>query len=317
MSKILITGGTGFIGHYLVNEFVKDHEVLCLVRPRSRNMVRLDNIKDKIKFYRHDIKIPIPDHDVFNDVDTILHAAGNPSSEFSFNNPYETVLENIVGTCNILELAKKKKVKNFVYYGAAESYGPVKQFESSKETDPYNSVSTYGATKAAGSELCIAYSNNYDIKVSILNIANTFGNMSQTNRLPVIVMKNLYYNKPTTILQGIDKSTGGRRWFHAEDVALQTRYILNNQKKINDRWNCAGKYFINNIDFANMIASAFGKELDFVYKQIERVGHESFMSISPQKLYDDGWQEPYGLQERIQHTVDWYKKNPYWLERTT
>lgn len=317
MSKILITGGTGFIGHYLVNEFIKDNDVICLVRPRSPNMIRLEDIKDKIKFYQHDIKIPIPEHEIFDDVDTILHAAGNPSSEFSFSNPYESVLENIVGTCNILELAKKKEIKNFVYYGAAESYGPVKQFESSKETDPYNSVSTYGATKAAGSELCIAYSNNYGIKVSILNIANTFGKMSQINRLPVVVMKNLFNNEPTTILQGTNNSTGGRRWFHAEDVALQTRYIINNQKKINDRWNCAGKEFVNNIDFATMIANAFGKKLDFVYKQAERVGHESFMSISPQKLHEAGWQETYTLKERIQQTVDWYKNNPYWLERTT
>ena len=307
MKNILITGATGFIGSYLVEEFAKDNLVIGFMRPGSKNTKRIENdsrLWNKT-YIEHDIRKPFK---YSYKVDVILHAGGNPSSESSFYDPYSMVMDNIVGTANVLEFARQNDIKRVVYYGAAESYGPAENIERGTiETDAYKSLTPYAACKSAGSELCMAYSNSYGIKVSVLNIANTFGEKCQTNRFPIIVLKKLIEDKPIIINKGSDGSIGGRRWFHAEDVALQTRYILDNQESLNDVWNLAGKDFIDNLTFANMIADAYGQTLKVKYDTVKRSGHESFMSLSPKKLYNFGWEEPYTINERIKQMVEWYK----------
>mgnify|MGYP003111716636 FL=1 len=308
MKNVLITGATGFIGSYLVEEFAKDNLVIGFMRPGSKSVKRMeDHARPWNKTYiEHDIRKPF---NYNHKIDIILHAGGNPSSESSFYDPYSMVMDNIVGTANVLEFARQNDIKRVVYYGAAESYGPAKDIERGTiESDAYYSLTPYAACKSAGSELCMAYSNSYGIKVSVLNIANTFGEKCQTNRFPIIVLKKLIENKPITINKGSDGSIGGRRWFHAEDVALQTRYILDNQESLNDVWNLAGKDFIDNLTFANMIADAYGQSLKVKYDTVKRSGHESFMSLSPKKLYDFGWKDPYTINERIKQMVEWYKE---------
>ena len=140
----IITGGAGFIGHYLVNEFSHTHDLICLVRPGSGDMPRIIDIakinnkwyqKDSIwineidinnsraTFVSHDLKNPalkmLEDNFDLSNVDLILHAGGNPSSESSINNPSAIVYDNVVGTVNMLEVAKSIQPKRFVYYGAA------------------------------------------------------------------------------------------------------------------------------------------------------------------------------------------------------
>lgn len=312
---MLITGGTGFIGHFLVNEFINDFKIVCIVKPETKNLIRLYDIKKSIEIVEHDIRNPL-DKNFFRDVKVILHAGGNPSSESSIKDPLSVVLDNVVGTVNMLELARGLNLDRFVYYGAAESFGPIAPGTDSYENDAYNSVSPYAASKAGGEELCVAYSKSFNLPVSIIHIANTFGQMSQSNRLPVVAIKNILNNKPITFYVDSEGSYGGRRWFHAEDVAHHTRFILNHQRILCEKWNSAGPNFINNFDFVKIISKLLNKDFSFDVKKIDRAGHDTYFSISPEKLYRCGWKPSFSLEQRLQQTIDWYKKNPEWLERS-
>ena len=321
MKKMLITGATGFIGHNLVEEFINDYKIICLVRPGTKNLERLYPWYDKITIIDHDIrnKINIEKHSsLLLNIDVILHAAGNPSSASSLNDPTSVVHDNVVGTINLLELARETGVSKFVYYGAAESFGP-NNFASKpfSEEAPYNSVSPYGASKASGAEFCISYSKSFGVPVSIINIANTFGERSQSNRLPVVVIRNILNHQTTkfTIQGGV---VGGRNWFHAADLALHTRFILDNQKTTCEKWNSSGNWFRSNLVIALDIAKCMDADLDYELVEGDLTNHQTsmlFNSISPKKLYDSGYKDKFTYEERLKQTVEWYKMNPLWLER--
>jgi nucleoside-diphosphate-sugar epimerase len=318
---MLITGAAGFIGHHLVEEFIDDYQIICLVRPGTKNLERLYSLYNRITIIDHDIRNKISVEkfsSLLLNLDVILHAGGNPSSASSLNEPASVVHDNVVGTINLLELARVTGVKNFVYYGAAESFGPSESIsEAFFENDPYNCISPYGASKASGAEFCAAYSKAYEVPVSIVNIANTFGKRSQTNRLPVVVIKNIL-NKQTTKLVTYNGVIGARNWFHAADVALHTRFILDNQKTYFEKWNSSGYACRNNLSLALDIAAAMGTDLSYELVEGDPNNHQTSMlinSISPKKLYQQGYKDKFTYMERLIQTVEWYKMNPLWLER--
>ena len=115
MSNILITGATGFIGRYLVEQFCENNNVICLVRPGTKNLKRIAEFSSRIKIVEHNIRDAY-DVNLYKDIDIILHAGANPSAADSINAPVESVLDNVIGTLNLLELARQINLKNFVYY---------------------------------------------------------------------------------------------------------------------------------------------------------------------------------------------------------
>ena len=312
MNTVLITGANGFIGHYLVEEFLKDHRVVCVVRPGSTNMIRLEQFVNDIEIVKHDIKNScgsLPKADI------ILHAGANPSAADSLSNPTASVMDNVLGTLNLLEHARRTGVDRFVYYSSGEVFGPISIGQDSQATDAYNSNSPYAAGKAAGEELCLAYANSFDVATSIIHINNTFGPRCQSNRLPVIIMRKLLNNETLDIHVGPSKLIGGRRWFYAGDVASHTRFILTTQSAHCEKWNSAGDKFINNLEFAQQIAQIMGQELSYQLVPVDRPGHDLCFSVDPEKLYALGWQEPQSFEQRLTQTVNWYQANAEWLSR--
>lgn len=313
MKKILITGGTGFLGHYLVKEFIKDYKIVCIVRPGTKNLVRISEYIGNIQIIEHDIRFPLTEiENQLLDVSIILHAGGNPSAADSLSNPSLSVSENVLGTVHLLDAAKKLKLERFVYYSSGEVFGPINIGLDSNEYDPYNSNSPYAATKAAGEELCVAYSKSFNMPMSIFHINNTFGPKCQKNRLPVIIIKKILNDETLDIHVG-NNIIGGRRWFYAGDVASHTRFVLENQKQLCEKWNSAGAKFITNLDFAIAISNIIGKELKYKLIPIDRPGHDLCFSVNPDKLYKLGWIEPKSFSERLEETVKWYLENPDWL----
>ena len=321
MKHIAITGANGFIGYHLVKEFIKDSLVTFILRPTTLKTNRLKEFKyiqDNTSVIRHDIKEPFEDFiiDFFNrrGIDTILHAGGNPSSSSSFIDSHSVLMDNVIGTNNVLNLAKTCNIKHLVYYGAAESFGPRINVDSN-EDDKYNCHSVYAASKASGEELCSVYSKNFGLKTSIVHIANTFGEKSQANRFPVVAMKSILNGEKLKI-SAVDGMPGFRRWFHAGDVALHTRFILDNQTLPFEKWNSAGSELINNLSFAEMISNVAGKKLDYEFVELDKDSHSAKLlinSIDPSKFYKRGYVDKFSLEERLVQTVNWYKENPSWL----
>jgi len=305
--RILVTGARGFIGSHLVRHFAKNHEVYAMVRSSAPALDRLAGVDCKL--IEHDIK---DDFDTDVKFDLILHAAGNPSAASSLADPLSAVQDNVVGTCKILDYARKND-SHVVYYSSGEVFGPKPLGVESSPDDPYNSASPYAAAKAGGEELCVAYSNSYGIRVSIIHINNTFGQMIQRERYPAIVIRKLLADEPISITVGPKGEISGRRWFHADDVAQHTEHVIKVQTRQCEKWNSAGDRFIDNLEFAKMIAQAVGKQLNYELVPQDRPGHDVSYNVDPTKLYTTGFELPYTTEERIQQMVDWTLNNKEWL----
>ncbi len=192
MKRVLITGGAGFIAHHLIYYLLKNTnwEIVSLDRlDYSGNLNRLDDImssleeidKKRLKIVFHDLKSEINPwiKKEIGDINVILHLAAGSHVDRSIDYPLEFVMDNVVGTANILEYARiinnSNNLERFIYFSTDEIFGPAPNGIDYKENDRYNSTNPYSATKAGGEELAVAYENTYGLPVYITHTMNVFG----------------------------------------------------------------------------------------------------------------------------------------------
>ena len=342
MKKVLITGGAGFISHHLIYFLIKntDWNIVSIDRlDYSGNLNRLDNIlsefsvkeKSRVKVVFHDLKSEINPwiKKEIGDIDIILHLAAGSHVDRSIDYPMEFVLDNVVGTANILNYAREinesKKLERFVYFSTDEVFGPAPEGVNYKENDRYNSTNPYSATKAGGEELAVAYENTYNLPVYITHTMNVFGERQHPEKFIPMCIRKIRDGESVTIHSDKTKQIpGSRHYIHAEDVAEAIHFILTRQldNQIDfggakcPKFNIVGSEELNNLELAKIIATSQGKELKYemVDFHSSRPGHDLRYSLSGEKMKNLGWTPSIKLTERIKQVVEWSLKNDNWIE---
>ncbi len=342
MKKVLITGGAGFIAHHMIYYLLKntDWQIISLDRlDYSGNLNRLDNIlldadmdqKSRVKIVYHDLKSSINPWITkeIGDVDFILHLAAGSHVDRSIDFPMEFVLDNVVGTANVLDFARllneKNKLERFIYFSTDEVFGPAPKGIDYKENDRYNSTNPYSATKAGGEELAVAYENTYKLPVYITHTMNVFGERQHPEKFIPMCIKKIRDGESVTIHSDKTKKIpGSRHYIHAEDVAEAIYFILS--KKLENeidfggakcpKFNIVGSEELNNLELAQIIANCQNKELKYemVDFHSSRPGHDLRYSLSGEKMKKLGWKPSIKLTERIKQVVDWSLNNENWIE---
>ena len=342
MKKVLITGGAGFIAHHLIYYLLinTDWQIVTVDRlDYSGNLNRLnsiisklrDNQKSRVKIVYHDLKSEINPwiKKEIGDVDIILHLAAGSHVDRSIDFPMEFVLDNVVGTANILEYARSVNDKNglerFIYFSTDEVFGPAPKGVNYMENDRYNSTNPYSATKAGGEELAVAYENTYNLPVFITHTMNVFGERQHPEKFIPMCIKKIRDGESVTIHSDKTKKTpGSRHYIHAEDVAEAIHFILTNKLESEidfggakcPKFNIVGSEELNNLELAQIIANCQNKELKYemVDFHSSRPGHDLRYSLSGEKMKKLGWQPSIKLTERIKQVVEWSLKNQNWIE---
>ena len=342
MKNVLITGGAGFIAHHLIHFLLKktNWNIVSLDRlDYSGNLNRLDHIlsqleekdKQRVKIVFHDLKSEINPwiENEIGEIDIILHLAAGSHVDRSIDYPMEFVLDNVVGTANILNFAKKLNDENgferFIYFSTDEVFGPAPKGIDYSENDRYNSTNPYSATKAGGEELAVAYENTYGLPVYITHTMNVFGERQHPEKFIPMCIKKIRDDEPITIHSDKTKTIpGSRHYIHAEDVAEAIYFLLTNE--INSeidfggakcpKFNIVGSEEIDNLQLAKIIAAAQGKKLKYemVDFHSSRPGHDLRYSLSGEKMKKLGWQPSIMLTERIKQVVTWSLNNQNWIE---
>ena len=342
MKRVLITGGAGFIAHHLIYYLLNntDWDIVSLDRlDYSGNLNRLDNIlsklentkKSRVKVVYHDLKSEINPwiKKEIGQIDIILHLAAGSHVDRSIDYPMEFVLDNMVGTANILEYARtinqSNKIERFIYFSTDEVFGPAPKGIDYKENDRYNSTNPYSATKAGGEELAVAYENTYNLPVYITHTMNVFGERQHPEKFIPMCIKKIRDGESVTIHSDETKKIpGSRHYIHAEDVAEAIHFILTNQLEDEidfggakcPKFNIVGSEELDNLELAKIIADSQGKVLKYemVDFHSSRPGHDLRYSLSGEKMKKLGWQPSIKLTERIKQVVDWSLKNENWIE---
>jgi dTDP-glucose 4,6-dehydratase len=241
----------------------------------------------------------------------------------------EFVQDNVVGTVNMLDYARKNlpNLERFVYFSTDEIYGIAPPGVAYKEYDRYNSTNPYSASKAAGEEFCVAYENTYKMPIVVTHTMNVFGERQHPEKfIPATIQK--VRDGETVIIHADPSRTvaGSRMYIHAQDVAEGLMFILglNNYKHTGDyghahcpKFNLVGTEEIDNLTLAQMIAAAVGQELKYEMTDFHtsRPGHDMRYALDGGLLKSLGWEPKIKLSERIKGMVDWTLANERWLSK--
>lgn len=174
--KILVTGGAGFIGSHIVDEYIEmGHKVVVIDNLLTG---KKHNINKKAKFYKVDICNNGALEKIFykEKFEIINHHAAQLDVRKSVEDPKFDASVNIIGTLNLLELSVKYKIKKFIFASSGGTiYGECKTKKPPKETSKFQPESPYGCAKLAVEYYLGYYNTIYELKVAILRYANVFG----------------------------------------------------------------------------------------------------------------------------------------------
>lgn len=329
--NILITGGAGFIGSHVVRHFVKKHPEYHIVNYDKLTYAgNLENLTDIDSSPNYSfVKGDINDKDLLKlvfekyNINSIIHLAAESHVDRSISAPTEFVLTNIVGTINMLNVARNFWNGNFndkIFYHIStdEVYGSLGEAGYFTEDTPYDPRSPYSASKASSDHLVRAYFHTYHFPVVISNCSNNYGPNQFPEKLIPLAINNILNNKPIPVY---GKGMNIRDWLYVEDHVNAIDVVFQNGVK-GETYNIGGNNEWKNIDLIKLLCSVMdarlGKQKGTSEKLItyvkDRAGHDLRYAIDSSKIKNDlGWIPSVDFKTGLQKTVDWYLSNQKWL----
>lgn len=327
--KVLITGAAGFIGHHVVEHFLrKTNWDIIILDKLSYASYGLERLRDnqsyhspRVRVYPVDITLPLPEgliREIGEDVNIILHMAAESHVDNSIEHPRIFFHNNINGTVEILEYARTlKNLEMVFYFSTDEVYGSAPEGVAYKEWDRHRPTNPYSASKSAAENICIAYENTYKVPLMSINVMNAFGARQHIEKFIPKTIKNVIEGNKVYIHSYPDKKRAGSRFYiHARNIAAAILFLLKNGE-IGEKYNIVGEKEVDNLELAQFIANVVGKPLNYEMVDFHsaRPGHDLRYSLSGEKMEKLGWQLPINFEDSLKATIEWTVANPEWLEK--
>ncbi len=319
MKKIIVTGGSGFIGSNLVNYLVKKNYFVINIDKLtySSNTFPNQNLtKKNYKFLKIDINNKSKIIYVIRKYKPvcIFNLAAETHVDRSIDSPFQFIHSNILGVFNILEAIrenkKNKKIK-LVHISTDEVYGDIIASRSN-EKFPYNPSSPYSASKASADHLIKSYIRTYKIPALISNCCNNYGPYQFPEKLIPKIITNILNNKPLPIYA---KGQNSREWIHVEDHC-EALYKIFKKGKIGESYNVGSNINLKNINLVKTILNIFKKKKYKIGKKVkinyvkDRPGHDFRYALNSNKIRKQiGWKSKINLDKGLNMTIDWYLNN--------
>ena len=321
MSKLLVTGGAGFIGSNFIHYWLKEHpedEIINLDKlTYAGNLENLKEVENNpnYKFIQGDICDPEVVEEAMRGADIVVHFAAESHVDRSILGPGQFIRTNVLGTQVLLDAAVKHKVKRFHHVSTDEVFGslPLGGTEKWDEKTPYAPRSPYSASKAASDHLVRAYHITYALPITITNCANNIGPYMFPEKLIPLAITNLLEGKNVPVYTPGNQV---REWLWVEDHCRAIDTIIL-------RGTLGETYFVgpNNPEYTNLeIIKKILKLMDLPEDRLEfvadRPGHDQRYALDCSKIRAElSWEPEVDLDESLSRMVDWYTKNQDWWKR--
>jgi UDP-glucose 4-epimerase len=244
ISKILVTGGAGFIGSHLAARLLSEgYSVIVfdnLVSGKLENLKQVTGLAG-FEFKQGDIRDRLAVAEALCGADAVIHLAALIDVEKSVLDPAPTHEVNATGTLNVLQEAVRQGVKRFVLASSAAVYGDTEKLPI-KEDTPLKPLSPYAASKISAEAYCQAFAKSYALNTIILRPFNVYGPRSANSPYSGVITKLLKAaaSNDTFTIQGDGEQT--RDFIHVNDVTQAITLALENQKTTAETFNvCTGK----------------------------------------------------------------------------
>lgn len=315
MTKLLITGGAGFIGSNFVHYTLKnrpEYDITVVDKlTYAGNMDSLTEVMDKITFVKGDICDRELMDKLVGETDVIVHFAAESHNDNSLRDPWPFINTNIVGTYTILE-AVRKHGKRLHHISTDEVYGDLELDDPNKftESTQYNPSSPYSSAKASSDMLVKAWVRSFGIRATLSNCSNNYG--------PYQHIEKFIPRQITNIFSGISPKLYGtgeqvRDWIHVDDHNSAVHTILD-KGVIGELYLIGADGEQNNKYVLETILELMGKDKTAYEHVNDRPGHDMRYAIDSTKLRTElGWLPKYtNLREGLQATIDWYNDHVDW-----
>jgi dTDP-glucose 4,6-dehydratase len=263
MSKVLVTGGAGFIGSNLVRRLLQEkHSVVVLDNLSSGKTENLQGINNRsdFQFIQGDVRDSKAVKHALDDVNIVVHLAALIDVSASIADPTLTHEVNVTGTLNVLKEAARQNVNKMVFASSTAVYGDAKTLPV-REESPCQPISPYAASKAAAEAYCSAYSSCYGLDTVRLRFFNVYGPKNENSVYSGVITKFLrkaQQNRALTI-EGDGEQT--RDFIYVDDIIRALTAALERQGTRGDVFNvCTGKPISIN-KLVSTLAAVTGKKL--------------------------------------------------------
>ena len=323
MKKIILTGGSGFIGTNLVNLLVKKKFFVINIDKLSYSSNNSNHI-NKTKNYKF-IKSDINNFKKIKKViklykpTAIFNLAAETHVDRSIDSPKNFIQSNILGVYNLLEVLKyfkkKNKIIKLIHISTDEVYGDILAGRAD-EKFPYQPSSPYSASKASADHLIKSYIRTYKISAIISNCSNNYGPYQFPEKLIPKIISNIISNKPLPIY---GKGKNSREWIYVKDhcEALFRLYL---KGKVGQSYNIGSNKNLRNIELVKKILRIIkmkkfkiGKKVKIKFVK-DRPGHDIRYALNNKKINKEiKWKPKTSLDRGLSVTIDWYLNNKQFL----
>ena len=328
MKSILVTGGSGFIGsNFIQYLFNKESDLFVVNLDKLTYAGNPENLKEiekkkNYKFVKGDIRNQELLEFLFTeyDFDVVVNFAAESHVDRSIYNPNIFVETNVLGTANLLNIAKKYwqhseyDRKRFLQVSTDEVYGSLPEDNKDlkfTESTPLQPHSPYSASKTSADCIVQSYYDTYGFPILITRCSNNYGPYQFPEKLIPLMIFNAVNDKPLPVY-GDGKNI--RDWLYVEDHCDAIWTVIT-KGKIGEVYNIGGNNEIQNIKIVKLILKILDKPESLIKFVKDRLGHDRRYAIDASKIKKElGWKPLYSFDDKIKETIDWYLTNTDWVD---
>ena len=313
-SRVLVTGGAGFIGsnfvHAFLGRFSDSHVVVLDALTYAGRKENLNGLPTRSLTFMHgDIRDPDAVARAMRGCDFALNFAAESHVDRSIEAPGEFIQTDVYGVFVLCEEARRQGLKRFIQVSTDEVYGEVLEGHAT-ESWPLMPRSPYAASKAGGERLAYAYFATFGLPVVVTRCSNNYGPRQYPEKLVPLFVTNAIDGQPLPVYgTGLNR----RDWLHVDDHCAALIRLLEEPGINGETFNIGAEHELDVLTITGAILELLSKPKDLIRHVEDRPGHDRRYAVDSTKLLRlTGWESRIPFSEGLKSTVAWYRENEAW-----
>jgi len=314
VKKILVTGGSGFIGSHLCERLLKDKYFVINLDNFNNYyspLIKWNNIQSALKSKNYRLYVgDIRNEKILNQIaeengkiDIVIHLAAMAGVRNSLKDPLEYVSVDIGGTVNILEFVRKQKIDKFIFASSSSVYGENSKIPFSEDDPLEGQISPYATAKRSGELYCKTYSKLYNIPTIILRLFTVYGPRQRPEMAIHLFTKNIIEDKPIPLF---GNGSSERDYTYIDDVVdgILKSITYNCKYEI---FNLGNNKTIKLVDLVEKLENLLNKKAKIDW-QSEQLGDLPFTCASIEKAVKLlGYSPKVDIDKGLKNFIEWYR----------